>query len=139
MNPLDLLTIGAKIIDKIIPDPAQKAQAQLDLLKLQQSGELAQLTADTQLAQGQIDVDKVEAASPSLFVSGWRPFVGWICGIGLGVQFIVSPLVTFAFDLMGRHAVVPTLDLGTLMTLLVGLLGLGTMRSVDKFNGVASK
>ena len=82
-----VLEIGGKLIDKLIPDPVAKAQAQLELVKLQQSGELAVLTADTQLATGQLEVNKIEAASSNIFVSGWRPFIGWICGVGLGTQF----------------------------------------------------
>lgn len=123
-----LLEIGSKVIDRIFPDPVQKAQAQLELVKLQQSGELAQLAADTQLAAGQLDINKVEAASSSLFVSGWRPFIGWICGIGLGTQFIVAPLADPWYH-------IPTLDLSTLLTLLLGMLGLGVMRSVEKVKG----
>ena len=80
------------VIDKVIPDPAQKAQAQLAVLQLQQNGQLEQLKADVQMSLSQVELDKLEAASPSLFKSGWRPFVGWVCGIGLAVQFLVAPI-----------------------------------------------
>lgn len=136
MNPLDIFTIGMKIFDKIIPDPAQKAQAQLDLLKLQQSGELAQMNADLAMAQGQMDIDKVEAASPSLFVSGWRPFIGWTCGGALFSQFILRPWVQWIALMLG-HPIpqLPGID-DQLWQVLGGMLGLGTLRTVEKIKGV---
>ena len=80
-----LLDIGGKVLDRVFPDPAQQAAAKLELMKLQQSGELAQLA-------GQMDINKIEAASSSIFVSGWRPAIGWVCGAGFAVQFVVGPL-----------------------------------------------
>lgn len=123
------LEIGGKIIDRIWPDPSQRAAAQLELIKLQQSGELAQIA-------GQMDINKVEAASVSVFVSGWRPSVGWVCSAGLAIQFIASPMLTWGAALLGHPVVFPSLDMGTLMTLLAGMLGLGGMRSIEKLNGV---
>lgn len=120
------LDIGGKLIDRLWPDPGQAAQAKLELVKLQQSGELAQIT-------GQLEINKVEAASASVFVSGWRPFIGWICGVGLGYQFLIYPI------LVGFVPQIRELDLGTLITLLGGLLGLGTLRTVEKLNGVAAR
>ena len=73
------LDIGGKLIDRLWPDPTQAAAAKLELLKLQQSGELQQIT-------GQLEINKVEAANPSVFVSGWRPFIGWVCGTALAYQ-----------------------------------------------------
>jgi hypothetical protein len=127
-----LLDIGGKVIDRLWPDPAQAAQAKLELFKLQQSGELAQMT-------GQLEVNKAEASSASVFVSGARPFIMWICGFGLAMQFILSPLITWGAALYGKTLVLPPLDMGTLLTLLFGLLGLSGMRTVEKLNGVASK
>ena len=137
MDPISaLLGLGTQIIEKVIPDPAAKQAAQLELLKLAQSGQLAQLQADTGLAQGQLDVDKAEAANPSFFVSGWRPFIGWICGMGLAYTFIVrpvaSPLLQHAYG-VGMEQ----LDMGTLLTLLLGMLGLGGMRTYEKVQGVS--
>lgn len=131
------LDLGGKLLDRVMPDPAQKAAAQLELLKLAQTGELAQLTADTQLAQGQIGVNAVEAANPSIFVSGWRPFIGWVCGSGLAYQFILAPLLTWGGQLLNSTAVAPSLDMSTLITLLAGMLGLGGMRTMERLNGVA--
>lgn len=131
------LDIGGKLIDRLIPDPAQKSAAALELLKLQQSGELATLAADTDLARGQLEVDKVEAASPATFTSGWRPAVGWVCAAGLASQFLVAPFATWAAALIGHPIAYPSLDIGTLLTLLLGMLGLGAARTVEKIQGVA--
>lgn len=106
--------------------------------------ELAQKYQDDILAseqarlQMQADVNKVEAASPNMFVAGWRPFIGWVCGIGLLVQFLVNPIVTWACALARRPVVFPELDLSTLVTLLFGMLGLGAMRTYEKVNGASN-
>jgi hypothetical protein len=133
------LDIGGKLIDRLWPDPAQKDTAKLELLKMTQSGELARLTADTDLAKAQIGANMAEAQNQNLFVSGWRPAVGWVCAAGLFSQFILRPFVLFGAGLAQRAADFPSLDLGTLLTLLLGMLGLGTLRTMDKINGVASK
>lgn len=134
---LPLIDIGAKLLDRLIPDPEQKAQAQLALLKMQQDGELEALRAELQLSLSQAQTNTTEATSANLFVSGWRPFIGWVCGIGLSIQFIVGPLGTWAFEFAGMHIAAPALDVGTLMTLLFGMLGLGAYRTFEKVKGVA--
>ena len=136
MNFLDFLPTIAKVIDKLIPDPQAKAQAQLDLLKLQQAGEFKELDADLALKLEQIKVNAIEAQSPDFFRGGWRPFVGWVCGTGLAVQFLVAPLASWAAALYGHAIAFPSLDMGTLMTLLGGLLGLGGMRTAEKLQGI---
>jgi hypothetical protein len=125
------LDIGGKLIDKFFPDPTAKAEAQLKLLALQQSGELSAMMAQT-------DINKVEAANPSLFVSGWRPAVGWVCVFGLVYTFMAQPLLTWYAN---NHTLTapPVLDLGTLVTLLGGMLGLSGLRTKEKIEGVASK
>ena len=130
-----VVDVAGKVFDRIFPDPVQKAQAQLELFKLQQSGELAELNAEVQLATNQTEINKEEAKSTDRFVSGWRPFIGWICGSGLAVQFIVGPMVTFGAHLAGATIDFPALDMGTLLTLLAGMLGLGTMRTFEKVKG----
>ena len=90
-----ILNTGLAIIDKLIPDPAQKAEAKLKLLALQQQGEFKQLEADLQLAQGQIDINKIEAGSEDNFRAGWRPFIGWVCGMGFATQFFFGPWMTW--------------------------------------------
>lgn len=119
------------IIDKIIPDPQAKAAAQLQILQLQQNGEFKQLDAELQDSLAQINVNNTEATSASLFKSGWRPFIGWVCGSGLTYQYIIRPfLIGFGLSRF------PDLQIETLMTLLFGMLGLGTLRTVEKVKGV---
>lgn len=126
-----LLDIGGKVIDRIWPDPTQAANAKFELFKLQQSGELAQIA-------GQLKINEVEAANPSIFVSGWRPFVGWVCGFGLVYSFIGQPLLAWG-SVNFHFTIPPTLDLSTLLTILGGMLGLGTLRTVEKVKNVAVK
>ena len=120
-----LLSIGTKIIDRVIPDKTAAAQAQAELVKMQVSGELEQLA-------GQLEVNKVEAAHSSLFVAGWRPFIGWVCGAALAYQFVIRPIVTWAVPSMGYQiAEMPGLD-DNLWELLTGMLGLGGLRTYEK-------
>jgi len=126
-----IANIGGQLIDRLWPDPAQRDAAKLELFKLQQAGDLAVMAAENSLVTKQIDVNMVEAASPNLFVSGWRPFIGWICGAGLAYQFLVYPI------LIATIPKIVQLDMGTLLTLLGGLLGLAGMRTTEKIKGVA--
>lgn len=120
-----LLSIGTKIIDRVIPDKTAAAQAQAELLKMQVNGELEQLA-------GQLEVNKVEAANSSIFVAGWRPFIGWVCGAALAYQFVIRPIVTWAVPSMGYTiAEMPGLD-DNLWELLTGMLGLGGLRTYEK-------
>lgn len=138
MTPLigGLLDAGLKVLDRVLPDPAQKAAAQLELLKLQQSGEFKQLEADLQLALAQTEVNKVEAASADPFKSGWRPAAGWVCVLGLLYQFLLQPLLAWGSVMQGYSAP-PVLELGDLYGLLFGMLGLGAYRSVERVKGKA--
>jgi hypothetical protein len=133
MDPISAaLNIGSQIIQRVFPDPAQAAQAQLELLKLQQNGDLAAIT-------GQMDINKIEAASSSVFVSGWRPFCGWVCGLGLGYVSILEPIARFTAKMSGYEGEFPAIDTSLTMQILMGMLGMGGLRSLDKIKGVASK
>lgn len=134
-----IVDLVGKIFDRVIPDPIASANAKLQLLQLQQTGELAELAATTDLAKAQIAVDNTEAASTSLFVSGWRPFVGWVGGVGLAYAAILEPVARFVAE-VGYHytGAFPVLDTTITMPLLFGLLGLGTMRSYDKKQGTST-
>jgi len=137
MNVLDLVAGPVlHILDKLIPDPATKAAAQLEAMKLAQSVEFKEIDTQLQRDLAQIAVNQAEAQSSDFFRAGWRPFVGWICGVGLGVQFLVGPIASWVGAMMGHVLQFPTLDMGTLMTLLAGMLGLGTLRTAEKVKGV---
>jgi len=92
--------------------------------------EKAELIAEVNKAQ--LEVNKVEAGHTSRFVSGWRPFTGWICATALAYHFILQPLLTFIFYVSGNPVELPVFDMGTLTTVLLGMLGLGGMRSLEK-------
>ena len=134
MFPLGaILDIGSKILDRVLPDPTERAKAQLELLKLEQSGDLAVMTAQT-------DINKVEASNSSIFVSGWRPFVGWVCGIALLYAAILEPFSRFVAQVIFKYAgEFPHIDTELTLQILLGLLGLAGMRSWEKKEGVASK
>lgn len=140
MDPVTiLLGIGSKVIDKIWPDPVQRDAAKLELLKLQQSGELAQLTADTNLMIEQIKVNQAEAQNPSVFVSGWRPAIGWVCGLACGWNWIGLPVVKLALEIYGHPIALAPADLTEMLPVLMGMLGLGGLRTIEKLQGRAAK
>lgn len=139
LDPITVaLEIGSKVIDKLWPDPAQRDAAKLELLKMQQSGELAELTASVELAKGQLAVNRAEAQSSSVFVSGWRPAVGWVCVLGLLYTFLIRPMLAWSSGFADTPVPVPPpLDMADLLTLLLGMLGLGGLRTAEKIKGVA--
>ena len=109
--------------------------AKFKIIELARKGQLAYLEADVKLAIAQTEVNKVEASTDT-FRGGWRPFIGWICGLGLGIQFIISPLFTWVSLLLGYNVIFPILDSEVLMTLLFGMLGLGTLRTTEKLKRI---
>jgi hypothetical protein len=111
--------LASNVIDKIWPNKSEQEKQEIQNAFL--------------LINGQIDVNKAEAANPNWFVSGWRPFIGWICGTGLGYQFLVYPV------LIAWQPKIVQLDMGTLITLLGGMLGLSISRTFEKVNNVAAK
>ena len=127
-----ILNVGNALIERLIPDKNAQEQAKIALIQMQAQGELSQLA-------GQLEINKAEASSPNLFVAGWRPAVGWTCAAGLVSQFIVSPLATWLASLLGHPIAYPNLDMGTLLTLLFGMLGLGGLRTYEKTQDVVSK
>ena len=90
-----------------------------------------------ELAKGQLEINKAEAQHKSLFVAGWRPFIGWTCGIALAWHFVLAPLTMFICAYLNVSIPeLPQFDMGSLMTVLMGMLGLGGLRTVEKINGV---
>ena len=134
-----ILDFGSKIIDRIWPDPTQRDAAKLELFKAQQAGEFKEMEQAFEIAKSQIGVNTVEAASSNPFVSGWRPFIGWICGIALLYVAILEPIARFTATVVYHYAgPYPVIDTTITFQLLAGLLGLGAMRTAEKFKGVAS-
>jgi len=132
-DPLSaILDVGGKLIDKLFPDPVKKAEAVMALEKLRQEGDL-------KIIAEQMNVAAIEAANPRLFVSGARPFIMWVCGCALGFQLVLAPMIMWGYELAGHPVALPVMQTELLTTLLVGMLGLGGMRTVEKLQGVASK
>lgn len=127
------LDIGGKIIDRLWPDKAKADEAKLKLFELTQNGELAQLASETELAKGQLAVNQAEATNPNWFVSGWRPAIGWICGLALFYHFFLRPVAN------GFGTPMPALETSDLFQLLLGMLGLSGMRMTEKMKGVAAR
>jgi len=127
--------VVGKIIDRAWPDPAQKAQIALELEQMRQAGEFKLIDDELERSRQQTDVNKVEAASPDRFVAGWRPFIGWTCGAALGWHYIGRPLGDWVVLLTGNTAQIPAVELGDLVIILLGMLGLGGMRSTEKIMG----
>lgn len=127
-----------KIIDKVIPDRAAAQATKDSITQLAAQGALAEELAQLQaVTTAQSDTNKIEAASTSVFVAGWRPYVGWICGTGLGLQVIVAPLFTWLSALFGHPTAFPAFDNVLLQSTLAGMLGLGySLRTLEKHNGV---
>ncbi|OHD22470.1 MAG: hypothetical protein A2Y38_24985 [Spirochaetes bacterium GWB1_59_5] len=120
----------------------QKAQIEMQLLVMESAAAKAAADFDAAQMQGQVDLNKIEAGSDSIFKSGWRPAVGWICVAGLTLTFLVKPLLPWICQvgalMVGRESIVPPIPeipMNDLLILLSGLLGLGTMRSVEKIKG----
>lgn len=126
------------IINKVVPDKAAAAQAIATLNQMQLQGQLQEEFAQLQaVTSAQSDVDKVEAANANVFVSGWRPAIGWVCGTALASQYIFRPMLQWGFALV--HQPLPTLPGidDNLWQLMFGMLGLGSLRTFEKVKGVA--
>jgi hypothetical protein len=137
MLPAILPVVGT-LIDKLFPDKQAADEAKLKMMELAQKGELAQLDADMKLAMGQIETNKIEAASSDSFRAGWRPMAGWACSLGLFYEFLLRPILPWAVGLTGSEvAPMPSIDINQLMILLGGLLGLGSFRSYERIKGKA--
>lgn len=119
-----LIPAVSSILDKVFPDKTEADKAKARLLELQMNGELQQIV-------GQIEINKTEAANSNLFVSGWRPSVGWVCSAALAYEYLVRPLLT-TFGIVAAP-----IEVDTLNTLLFALLGIAGLRSIDKIKGVA--
>lgn len=121
------LPLVDKLVDRI-PDPAAKEKAKLQM----QSDLLAALVEES---KNQAEINKVEAASSSVFVSGWRPAIGWVCAAGFGWTFLLHPFLSWILYVSGVSTPLPEIDHNILMELTFGMLGMGALRSFDKWKG----
>ena len=133
-----ILPVVGTLIDKLFPDKQAADEAKIKMMELAQKGELAQLDAQMQLAMGQIETNKIEAASTDPFRAGWRPMAGWACSLGLFYEFLLRPILPWLVGLSGAEvAPMPSVNIDQLMLLLGGLLGLGSLRSFERVKGKA--
>ena len=124
-----ILPVAETVIDRLVPDKNAKKKAMIDMEK-------ALVDAHAKGMLGQLEINKVEAGHRSIWVSGWRPCCGWVAAFALGFHFIITPCVQWGGLLFGFHLPMPEFDMGSLMTILLGMLGLGSMRSFEKFKGI---
>lgn len=118
------------LLDKFIEDKDQKARLAHDIATM------AEKHAH-EAAMAQTDINKAEAQHRSIFVAGWRPFIGWTCGVALAYHFVVAPLILFGAGWAGAEIPdLPKFDMDSLMTVLLGMLGLGGMRTFEKAKGL---
>ncbi len=123
-----------KVVDKLIPDPQVRAQAQLEILRMNQQGEFKEIDAQLEMARNQSQINVEEAKSTSLFVSGWRPAVGWVCVAIFASNYIGVPLLAWLSPLVDIPPP-PRLDIGEVLPVLLGMLGLGSLRTAEKIKG----
>jgi hypothetical protein len=124
----DAISAGLKILDKFVPDPAARAQAEAALRQSLQQWDAQQNK-----------INEVEAQSSSLFVAGWRPLIGWICGASLAWQFVVMPMGLWSAAVFGVNLPTPPSLDGMLWELMFAMLGMGGLRTFEKIKGVAAK
>ena len=118
------------LLDKFIEDKDQKAKLAHEIATMGEKH-----AQEAMLAQ--LEINKAEAASGSLFKGGWRPFVGWTCGIAFAYHFVLQPLLIFVFAYVGLETPdLPKFDVGTLLPVLGGMLGIGGLRSYEKTKGL---
>ena len=117
--------LAGTVISRIWPDKSE--------------AEKQQLAAAVSLVQGQIAINQAEASNPSVFVSGWRPAIGWVCGAACAWNWIGLPIVKAGLAIYGHPLQLNPADIGEMMPILLGMLGLGGLRTMEKVNGVASK
>ena len=118
------------LVDRLIPDKAAAERAKADM-------EAALVKASNEAALAQVEVNKIEAGHASVFVAGWRPFIGWVCGAALAWAFIVGPVLSWSLAVLGIRESLPPIMTDNLFELVLAMLGLGGLRTFEKMRGVA--
>ena len=126
-----VLPAVTKVVERFLPeDKEARAKAERSL-KAQLTTHLAKIDL------AQLDINKQEAAHRSVFVAGWRPFIGWTCGIALAYNYVLQPILSFVLAQPGHLMNLPSMDLNEIMPVLMGMLGLGGLRTFEKYKGVS--
>lgn len=132
MNPLILgpiFEVGKTLIERLVPDPEKRREAEMEMVRLAADGELKQVIA-------QLEINAKEAQHASVFVAGWRPFYGWAGGVGFVYAVIGQPLLAWFANIKG-WPVPPALNMDLLWVVITGMLGIGGLRTIEKAKGVA--
>jgi|SRR6187549_944480 len=136
----DTVKAIGEVVDKLFTSDEEKLAAKIELQKAELIFRAKQMELQQQQNLGQIDLNKVEAANANIFVSGWRPFIGWVCGFALAYGFILEPMLRFLAKVMfGYVGDFPVIELEELNSILLGMLGLGSLRTFEKVKGVADE
>jgi hypothetical protein len=117
------------LLDKFIEDKDQKNQLAHEI------STMAERHAQ-ELAKGQLEINKAEAQSRNVFIAGWRPFIGWTCGVAMAYNYVIHPILMFTLAQFNYLVAIPALDLSEMMPVLMGMLGLGGLRSFEKYKGI---
>ncbi len=128
----DIIGAVKDLVSEVVVDKDRKNELNV---RLQELADKADARLHDEL-MGQIEINKVEADHPSVFVAGWRPFIGWVSGAGLTWTFILSPVLEWGSRLFGWTGQMPVLDTGQLIALVMAMLGIGAQRSFEKARGV---
>ncbi|MDY0124498.1 holin family protein [Sulfurimonas sp.] len=135
-----------KIADELITSDEERLEKENEILKTKLQYDFQNKELDTKLMTGQIEVNKIEAQHPNIFIAGWRPAVGWIGAIALAYQFIIYPFLIWLWTFLQSQEIIPkeisyppVLDIGALWTIVSGMLGIGVMRSFDKTKNIDTK
>lgn len=122
------------VVREFIPDADKKLELDFKIKELADKAD----ARETELLVGQIETNKEEAKNSNIFVAGWRPFLGWVGGVALAHTWIVAPMLKWVFDLNGIHVPIPALPAESIYPIVLAMLGIGTQRTVEKLNGVAT-
>ncbi len=134
---LALIPAISGLLDKIIPDPEMREKAQIELLKSERTSDIEESRLALSADQMQADINKVEAENKNIFISGWRPFIGWVCGVAFAYHFVLQPILAFIIANANNGKVeLPSFDMQALSTVLMGMLGLGGLRTLEKIKNV---
>lgn len=134
-----LVPVIGGLLDKIIPDPEARAKAKLALTQEENKVILTELQAIVELDKAQARVNEQEAQSSHAFQSSWRPFIGWVCGVAFAYHFVLQPLLIFIYAAQGVKVDLPSFEMQTLTTVLMGMLGLTAARSYEKIQRAKAK
>ena len=141
---MSFLPILDKVLDRVIPDKSSRDKAKNELAMLRENGELEAMRLEFQALNAQAEINKADAQSGNWWQSGWRPAAGWICVAGMGYSYLLQPLLPWALQVLSKLAgssitvpVLPDIQAGELMALMLSLLGVAGIRSFEKVKRVA--